>query len=115
MSISPKTTEFLNKNGYTASRVNDVIDGEHIPDETIFTFALEHEYHIITSDYDFGEILAVLNSKKPSVIILKLNDRRIENVNTKLYSWLPKIIPDLNKGVIVIIEEHRLRIRELPL
>ena len=114
-SLSPRTVDFLKEKGYSAVRVDDVLVGKPIEDKKIFNCAIEHKYYIITTDLDFGEILAYTKSHRPSTIILRLEDQRVDNVNRALANTLPGIQKNLQEGSIIIIEEKKVRIRELPL
>ncbi len=113
MSVSPKTVEFLKKIGYEAVRVSDLGMAKS-KDQEIFEYAIENDMILITTDLDFGNILAYTKSKKPSTIIFRLKNPSPEIVNQMLSLTLPRIEP-LKKGVIIVIEERRIRIRELPI
>ena len=113
MSVSPKTVEFLKKIGYEAVRVSDLGMAKS-KDQEIFEYAIENDMILITTDLDFGNILAYTKSKKPSTIIFRLKNPSPEIVNQMLLLTLPRIEP-LKKGVIIVIEERRIRIRELPI
>lgn len=113
MSISPKTVKFLKKKGYEAVRVSNLGMAKS-KDEEIFEYTIENDMILITADLDFGNILAYTKSKKPSTIIFRLKNPSPENVNQMLLSILPRI-ESLKKGVIVVIEDRRIRIRELPI
>ena len=113
--LSPKTVDFLKMKGYKTIRVNEVIQGQKIEDDIIFNYALKKNYCIITADLDFGEILAFTQSKKPSTIILRLEDPRINNVNRILEESLPKVQETIKKGSIIILDDKKIRIRELPI
>jgi len=115
MALSPKTVVFLNNNGYNAIRVNEAFEGRGIDDKRIFKYAKDDVYCLITADLDFGEILAFTKSKKPSTIILRLEDPRIPNVNRILLESLPKITQAIEKGSIIVLHDDKIRIRELPL
>ena len=78
-------------------------------------YAAKHDMVVITADLDFGEMLAFTKHNKPSVMIFRLKDPSPEHVNSMLSSILLEIGEALEKGSIVIIEDHRVRIRELPL
>lgn len=69
---------------------------------------------VITADLDFGDILAFTGYKKPSVIIFRLKEPSPDHINSLLLSAIPRITDALNKGSIVVIEDYRIRIRELP-
>ena len=115
MVLSPGTVDFLKNKGYNVIRVNEVFEGGRIDDKRIFKYARENNYCIITADLDFGEILAFSQSKNPSTIILRLEDPRIPNVNSVLEDSLPKIAQAIEDGSIIIIEDKKIRIRELPI
>jgi len=113
--LSPRTVAYLRENGYNAVRVDTVIPGTVVEDETIFNYAIENDYYIITADLDFGEILAYSKSKRPSTIILRLEDQRVTNVNRLLVQVLPKISKALEEGSIIILQDKRIRIKPLPI
>jgi len=114
MSISPKTVEFLRKQGYEAVRVSDMGMAKS-RDEEILGYAIEKGMVLITADLDFGNIFAYTKSKRPSTIIFRLKNPSPEFVNQMLLLTLPKIVEQLKKGVIVVVEDRRIRIRELPI
>jgi len=70
---------------------------------------------VITADLDFGDILAFTGYKKPSVIIFRLKDPSPDHVKSLLLSAIPRIKDSLDKGSIVVIEDYRIRVRELPI
>ncbi|MGQ9597294.1 MAG: DUF5615 family PIN-like protein [Thermoproteota archaeon] len=70
---------------------------------------------LITADLDFGKILAYTEHKKPSVIILRLKNPAPDNVNSILSSILPRMGESLKKDSIVMVEEDKIRVRELPI
>ena len=115
MALSPKTVKFLKEKGYDAVRVNEVIEGRGIDDKSIFEFAITNDYCLITADLDFGEILAFTQSKKPSTIILRLDDPRVTNANHILEKSLPKVQQAIINGSIIILQDRKIRIRELPI
>ncbi|MHA1838655.1 MAG: DUF5615 family PIN-like protein [Candidatus Ranarchaeia archaeon] len=87
--LSPRSVRFLQRNGFDAKRVDEVIGNARIEDREIFAYAIAHDYAIITADLDFGAIIAYTKSKKPSIIILRLEDQRVEHVNRILHDTLP--------------------------
>ncbi len=113
--LSPRTVTYQQENGYNALRVNTMIPGSYVDDETIFMYDIEHGYFIITADLDFGAILAYTKSQQPSTIILRLEDQRVVNVNRLLLRVLPKLTQALKKGSIIIIQDTRVRIKPLPI
>ncbi len=85
-------------------------------DEEIFEFAASEERTIVSADTDFGTLLALGKSAKPSVVIFRrTSNRRPEEQANLLMDRLPDIREPLESGSAVIIEETRLRIRPLPI
>ncbi|PIU23190.1 MAG: hypothetical protein COT13_04400 [Chloroflexi bacterium CG08_land_8_20_14_0_20_45_12] len=113
MALSPKTVKVLRGSGYEAVRVNELGMAKS-RDKEILEYAAKKDMVVITVDLDFGDILAITKYKKPSVIILRLKQPSSEHVNSLLLSTLPRIKDSLDKGSIVVIDDYRIRIRELP-
>ena len=114
MPLSPKTVEFLKNLGYEVVRVSELGMAKS-KDKDIFDYAKQNEMVLLSMDLDFGNILAYTHSKKPSVIIFRLQYPSPEHVNSLLSSNLSNIKKDLMKGAIVIIEDLKIRIRDLPI
>lgn len=114
MPISPRTIEFLRRKGYHAIRV-DKLKMAKATDREIFDYAIKNEMIIITTDLDFGTILAYTKKKKPSIIILRLKNPSPKVINDLLEKGLPNVEEYLRKGAIIVIGEDKIRIRELPI
>ena len=114
MALSPKTAVFLRNLGYEAVRANEV-GLARAKDAEILEYASENDMVVITADLDFGEILAYTKRNKPSVIVFRLRDPSPAHVNSLLSSILPHVEESLRRGSIVIVEDKRVRIRELPI
>lgn len=114
MCISPKTVEFLRSLGYETKRASE-LGLSTSTDQEIIDYAAKNSMALITMDLDVGRIIALMGERKPSVILLRLRKPTVENVNKKLSYALNKTMDKLEKGVIVVLEEQRIRIRELPL
>ena len=113
MALSPKTVKVLRNSGYEAVRVNELGMAKS-KDGEILECAAKNDMIVITADLDFGDILAFTGYKKPSVIIFRLKDPSPDHINSLLLSTIPRIKDSLDKGSIVVIEDYRIRIRELP-
>ena len=113
--LSPIFSKKLQNHGYDAIHVRDM-DMQTCSDEEIFEFAQKEGRIIVSADTDFGTIIALRNERFPSVIIFRRtkNRRPIEQV-ALLISNLDQIVDSLKKGSIVIIEDARIRIRNLPI
>ncbi len=115
MNISPKTVARLKARGYNIIRVNE-INMSKSKDKEIIEYARDNEYILITMDLDFGYILSYIKDNKPSVIILRLISPKPDNVSSHLLKALNNkdILNNLIKGSIIIIEDNKIRMRELP-
>ncbi len=60
-------------------------------------------------------IIALSGRRHPSLVTLRLSSARIEFVNAVLQRTLPALEPDLYQGALVTVEDHRARVRRLPL
>lgn len=86
------------------------------PDEEIFELAGSEDRVLVSADTDFGTILALRRSARPSVIIFRRTSGRRPEAQAKLLlDRLPDIQEVLNQGSVVVIEETRLRVRRLPI
>jgi predicted nuclease of predicted toxin-antitoxin system len=88
---------------------------QRMPDEEIFDKAYAEERVIVTIDLDFGEILSFSGDKIVSTITFRVRDTRGDFLIRRLDSVLPKVMPHLKRGAIVIIEDARYRVRPLPI
>jgi predicted nuclease of predicted toxin-antitoxin system len=113
MALSPKTVIVLRNSGYEAVRVNELGMAKS-RDREILEYAAKNDMIVLTADLDFGDILAFTRYKKPSVIIFRLKDPSPDHVNSLLLSAISHINDSLDKGSIVVIDDYRIRIRELP-
>ncbi len=85
-------------------------------DEEIFELARGDDRVLVSADTDFGTLLALRRTAKPSVIIFRRTPGRRPEAQAKLLlDLLPDIRESLDRGSVVIIEESRLRIRRLPI
>lgn len=112
--ISPKTVEFLTRLGHEAVHVR-TLGLQRATDVVLVERARANSSVVITFDLDFGDILALGVLDKPSVIIFRLKDQRAESVNQGLAVVLDERLPDLQSGVLILVEDSRYRVRKLPI
>jgi predicted nuclease of predicted toxin-antitoxin system len=113
--VSPKVAEVLKAHGFDSVHVRDCGIQDAI-DEVVFDRAAAENRVLISADTDFGFILAERVSDKPSVILLRGEmSRRPEAQARILLANIKVITEDLEKGSVVVMDGHRIRIRSLPI
>lgn len=104
----------LMQNGHEYRHVGDI--GMFQSDDiNIVQFAKENEEIIITHDLDYGNILAFSGDSSPSVIIFRLRNSHPNNLFSRMINEWNEMESHLLKGVIIIIEDSTLCIRDLPI
>jgi len=86
-----------------------------LPNGEIFAKAIAERRIVLTFDLDFGEIAALAGDAVTSVVVFRLRNTRADHVIERLSAALSLASDQLNKGAIVVVEEARIRIRELPM
>lgn len=114
MHISPATVAFVRSIGHDAIRVNNVLSAS-AADEDIISWAARNNWTILTQDLDFSALIALSGKTSPSVISLRLSTARVDYVNAVLTKIFPTLENDVLRGIIVTVEDRRVRKRLLPL
>lgn len=111
--LSARVADWLRDSGYGALHVVDV-GLAAARDREIFEHAARESWTVLTSDLDFGDILA-RGGGSGSVVIMRLRSASTARITTRLGRVLPQVVPVLAKPAVVIVEEARVRVRRLPL
>ena len=85
------------------------------PDATIIAWAIANEYIVFTHDLDFGTALALTKAEKPSVIQVRTQNVTITHLSNMVIPTIQTYQDLLNNGVLIILDEDKMRIRILPL
>jgi predicted nuclease of predicted toxin-antitoxin system len=113
--LSPSVADKLREAGHQALHVRER-GMQASTDEEIFELAGSEDRMLVSADTDFGTILALRRSARPSVIIFRRTSGRRPEAQAKLLlDHLPDIREALEQGSVVVIEETRLRVRRLPI
>lgn len=114
MGISPRTVAYLQNLGHDAAHLNDQNFGR-LPDSEILEKARIEERILLTSDLDFGELIAASAAQLPTVIIFRLRNMRPESLNRHMALIFEKHENLLEAGFILSVTEGQIRARALPL
>ena len=114
MGVSPLTVKKLRDNGYDAIHLSEK-GLMRMPDRDILAKAQIESRIILTFDLDFTDLLASSQNNLPSVIIFRLKTTLPGFVTSKLLTVLSECSENLNNGAIIIVEDYRYRVRNLPL
>ena len=114
MNVDVRVVTWLRQNGFDATHLRD--EGLHrMADVNIFTKSQGENRIVITFDLDFGEIAASTAGKGASVILFRLSNTRTSFVIQRLDSVLRSSRLALENGSVVVVEDSRHRIRQLPI
>jgi predicted nuclease of predicted toxin-antitoxin system len=113
--LSPAVAEDLRQAGHDAVHVRDYGMAAEA-DEYIFERAAGEERILISADTDFGTILALRKTPKPSIILFRLSTQRLPDHQIRLLlANLSELSVDLDRGCIAVFEDTRIRVRPLPI
>jgi predicted nuclease of predicted toxin-antitoxin system len=114
MNLSLRWVDFLSAAGLESvhwSQVGayDADDGE------LLRWAAEHEHVVLTSDLDFGTMLAVMRKRRPSVLQLRSDTLTPDILGATVLAAIRQTSRELAEGALVSIDPARARLRLLPL
>ena len=113
--LSPRVAVGLRAAGHDAVHVLDYAM-QAATDEAVFERAALESRVVVSADADFGTLLALGEATSPSVILFRVASlRRADDQVGLILTALPSIEAALRRGAIVILERHRLRLRDLPI
>jgi len=99
--------------GHDAVHVRD-LGKEAAADHEIFAVAENESRTLISADTDFGSLLAAREESKISVILFRRGPRTPARQLQILLLNLARIEDFILQGSIIIIEQSRIRVRQLP-
>ncbi len=112
--MPPSLAILLKNEGYEARHVVE-IGYTNTSDFKIIEFAAESGEVILTHDTDFGTILALSGANKPSVILFRLQATNNATYLFLLQKNINSFLENLILGALVVIDEDKIRIRNLPI
>ncbi len=108
------TVQYLQVSGISAEHVGDLGMAE-ASDSTILSNADEKGAVVVTLDSDFHALLALSGASSPSVIRIRLEGLKGEDVARIILEVIKAIQSDLIDGAAATVTDRRLAIRRLPL
>lgn len=114
MNLSPRWVSYLEKAQFRAEHWSNV-GSAHAADGELMTYAAVHDFIVLTSDLDFGAILAATHRSKPSVIQVRSRNLDPGFTGTIVVQALLRLEAELRAGALLTVEEASTRVRLLPL
>jgi predicted nuclease of predicted toxin-antitoxin system len=87
MNLSPRWCEVLQRHNFVAQHWSN-IGSANAPDQLLLEYARDNQFVLLTSDLDFGYLLALGRYQAPSVVLLRVLDDRPEVLETRLITVL---------------------------
>ena len=114
MGIAMRIVEWLRAKNHDVIHLRE--EGlQCLSDAEIFKKAASENRIILTFDLDFGEIVALSGGRLVSIILFRLRNTRTPYVLKHIEHVLEESSNSLKRGAVVIVEDVRHRIRELPI
>ena len=112
--LSPQLAERLTQAGHEVEHVRD--HGLHAAgDEDVLALAARQGQVLLSADTDFGQLLQRSQAAGPSVVLIRAAHSRRPSAQAQLLlDNLPTVEADLAAGALVVFEDTRVRVRELP-
>jgi predicted nuclease of predicted toxin-antitoxin system len=113
--LSFRLAAYLREAGHDAVHVMDV-GLLRAADPEIMAWAQQEQRVIVSSDTDFGTLLARQQTREPSFVLLRqLNERKPDEQAALLLANLDAVAGDLAAGAVVTLTPRHLRVRPLPI
>lgn len=114
MNLAPAWVEVVKAQGTHIAQHWSNVGLPTAPDTEIMRYAREHAWIVITSDLDFGAILAATHAQSPSVVQLRADDVRPQVIANSVLRAIEQFEPELLSGALLTVEPERARVRLLP-
>lgn len=113
MNLPPAMADWLRADGHDAVHIRELGQPDW-PDRQIFARAAEDGRIVVTFDLDFGEIAGLVGIAGAGVVLLRLRRVRQLDLRERLRIAIAEAADALQAGAIVLVEDARIRIRQMP-
>jgi predicted nuclease of predicted toxin-antitoxin system len=111
----PRTAAgLLTQAGLECVHIADIASPD-VDDELILKTAAEAGRVVVTLDADFHSILALSGGTAPSVIRLRIEGLRAQDVSRLVQRVASRCEKELAEGALVSVDVHSVRVRTLPI
>ena len=100
--------------GHDTSHVRLLGLAGHTDDE-VMAVAMAEDRVLVTTDTDFGTILALTGAEGPNVLLLRGIGDSVAERTLAILHVLPRVEYELSQGAVIVTEEDRYRVRYLPI
>lgn len=114
MGIAQSVALWLKSQGHDAIHLNDEFLYK-LQDIAILEKAVHEKRIILTTDMDFGQLLAFNKTQQASVIQFRTSVFTSINIREKLELLFKEFSDQLDGEFIITIEDKRIRFRKLPI
>jgi predicted nuclease of predicted toxin-antitoxin system len=114
MNLSPDWVKELEDSGWEAVHWQSIGEPD-AKDSLILEWARNNGYTIFTHDLDFGTLLTYSQAQGPSVLQVRTQDVMPKVLKKRILQILHDYSDMIEKGALIVIDEHQSRIRLLPL
>lgn len=114
MNLSPEWVQVFASSGWTARHWSGIGKGD-AEDEEIFHWATANDHVLFTQDLDFPQILFTSRSGKPSVVLVRIKNELDAAQRNRVCAAIRQAIVNLQAGAILVIDDHHIRLRSLPI
>ena len=113
--LSPQISEQLKERGHDSVHVRD-LGLQAADDNVVIARAAAEDRILVSADTDFAALLALSQSKKPSIILFRRETGRTPARQLELLlANLSAVSEAAEEGSIIVFDEARIRIRRLPI
>lgn len=113
--LSFRLVAMLEPHGHDVVHVDD-LDLEHADDDVILNRARELERVVVSSDTDFGALLAAQRAMGPSMVLTReIEAYPASEIAELLLAALEVAAEVLEEGAIIVVARQDVRVRRLPL